>query len=110
MDFEVPAEFAEAEWAKDIDSVDKLWAKTANSQELVGRKGILVPPEYASDEDKTKFKQEVLRNHFGAGASVEDYKFKAALEGVQRDDDLSSVMKQKFFDHQLPVEAMQDII
>lgn len=49
--FKVPEKYADAQWAKGIDSYDKLFDQFANAQSLIGKKTIGIPGPDASDQE-----------------------------------------------------------
>lgn len=53
--FEVPEEYKDAGWAKDIKSSDDLWKMNANAQSLIGKRPAGVPDKDASEEEWEKF-------------------------------------------------------
>lgn len=50
-DFKVPEQYSKEDWAKNIKSSDDLFNQFANTQKLLGKKGVMVPGEKATPDE-----------------------------------------------------------
>jgi len=78
--FEVPKDYVNEEWAKNIKSPDDLFKQFANTQKLLGKKGVIVPGEKATPEEIS-----VYHKALGVPDTEDGYEF-TVPEGMQLTD------------------------
>lgn len=104
-EFTVSQEFADREWAKNIKSQRDLEEQFDNNQKLIGRKGVLIPGENATEQEWAEYHRSM-----GVPASADDYELpqiEALKEYERTESDLAEdkAYKELFKKHNVPKET-----
>lgn len=95
--FQVPQEYSDRGWAKDIKSPDDLWKLTDNAQSLIGKRPAGIPTSGAPQEEWEKF-----YTALGRPESPDAYELKTEVEGLPEGFDAAPYEgKAKAFFHKL---------
>lgn len=101
-EFHISEEFADREWAKNIKSQQDLEQQFDNNQKLIGRKGIIIPGEEASEQEWAEYHRSL-----GVPDSVDDYELPQieALKDVEPSEEAlaeDKAFKELFKKHNVP--------
>ena len=104
-------EYAESKAFENTPDIISLTKAYADTKSALGKKlenVIQKPGEGASDQELVDYKA-AIRSAAGAPEKVEDYIFTPA-EGIEHNEELAKVFKEKFFQHGLAPEVASDLV
>lgn len=102
--FKVPDTYAKEEWAKNIKGVEDLFNQFANSQKLLGKKGVIVPGEKATPQEIAEFHKAL-----GVPEKEEEYKFQMP-EGVAADENEDKTLRTLMKKHGISKKAAEGLV
>ncbi|NCD17289.1 MAG: hypothetical protein EOL91_08230 [Actinobacteria bacterium] len=105
--FEVPKDYANEEWAKNIKSPDDLFKQFANTQKLLGKKGIIVPGEKATPEEIGAFHKAL-----GVPDTEDGYEFGVpeGMELTEQDKAEEKAVRAMMRKHGIPKKAAEGFV
>jgi len=106
-EFKVPEAYANEPWAKGIDSIDSTFKMLAGAQHLIGKKGVTVPEPDSPPEVVQAYRQKLNIPEDPSGYVFENPE---PQKDVQRDLEVDLKIKQAAHKHNLPAEAVKDVI
>lgn len=108
-EFKIPEAYAKEGWTEKVKSVDDLWKINSHAQSLLGRQGIKLPAENATEQEKLAWQRDVLTKHLGLPADEKGYQF-AEVPGITRTPDQDAWARKIFHEAGIPASAAASLV